>query len=92
MIGAFFDSRSGRFQPIRSAHNGARLPAFFAADLRAERRFAISGDVRGAAYLEIQNLTGRANAEEIIYSADFTKRGYLTSLPLLAIGGVRIER
>jgi hypothetical protein len=92
VVGAFFDSRSGRFQPIRGLHNGARLPAFFAADLRAERRFAISGDVRGAAYLEIQNLTGRANAEEIIYSADFTQHGYLTSLPLLAIGGVRIER
>ena len=92
VVGAFFDSRSGRFQPIRGIHNDARLPAFFAADLRAERRFTISGGVRGAAYLEIQNLTGRANAEEIIYSADFAQRGYLTGLPLLAIGGVRVER
>jgi hypothetical protein len=92
VTGAFFDSRSGRFQPIRGAHNGARVPAFFAADLRAERRFAIAGGVRGAAYVEIQNLTGRANAEEIIYSADFGQRGYLTGLPLLAVGGVRIER
>jgi hypothetical protein len=92
VIGAVFDSRSGRFEPIRGAHNGARLPAFFAADVRAERRFALTGELRGAAYLEIQNLTGRANAEEIIYSADFSQRGYLTGLPLLAIGGVRIER
>jgi TonB-dependent receptor-like protein/carboxypeptidase family protein len=92
VIGAFFDSRSGRFQPIRGTHNAARLPTFFAADLRAERRFALPGDVRGAAYLEVQNLTGRANPEEIIYSADFAQRGYLTGLPLLAIGGVRIER
>jgi len=92
VAGAFFDSRSGRYQPIRGAHNAARLPAFFAADLRGERRFAIHGDVRGAAYLEVQNLTGRANPEERIYSADFAQRGYLTGLPLLAIGGVRIER
>jgi TonB dependent receptor/Carboxypeptidase regulatory-like domain len=92
VIGAFFDSRSGRFQPIRGTHNAARLPAFFAADLRAERRFAIAGDVRGAVYLEVQNLTGRANPEELIYRADFAQRGYLTGLPLLAIGGVRIER
>jgi hypothetical protein len=90
--GAFFDSRSGRYQPIRGAHNATRLPAFFAADLRAERRFAIRGDVRGAAYVEVQNATGRANPEERIYSADFAQRGYLTGLPLLAIGGVRIER
>lgn len=92
VIGAFFDSRSGRYQPIRGAHNGVRLPAFLAADVRAERRFALAGAVRGAAYLEIQNLTGRANAEEIIYSADFSQRGYLTGLPLLAVGGVRVER
>ena len=90
--GAFFDSRSGRYQPIRGANNGTRLPAFFAADLRAERGFAIRGPVRGAAYVEVQNLTGRANPEELIYSADFAQRGYLTGLPLLAIGGVRIER
>ncbi|HEX4422971.1 MAG TPA: TonB-dependent receptor [Kofleriaceae bacterium] len=92
VIGAFFDSRSGRFQPIVGPHNGTRLPTFFAADVRGERRFAITGGVRGAVYLEIQNLTDRANAEEIIYNADFSQHGYLTSLPLLAIGGVRIER
>lgn len=86
VIGAFFDSRSGRFQPIRGEHNGVRLPTFFAADLRAERKFT-----HGAVYVEVQNLTGRANAEEIIYSADYAMRGYLTGLPLLAIAGVRIE-
>jgi hypothetical protein len=91
VLGALFDSRSGRFQPIRGAQNGERLPVFFAADLRAERRFPL-GSARGAAYLEVQNMTGRANAEEIIYSADFAQHSYLTGLPLLAIVGVRIER
>ncbi len=90
VTGAFFDSRSGRYQPIRGAHNGARLPMFVAADLRGERRGAL-GRVRGAAYLEVQNVTGRANPEEIIYSADFAQRGYLTGLPLVAIAGIRIE-
>lgn len=91
VVGAFFDVRSGRFQPIVGEHNGVRLPAYFAADLRGERRFPL-GSARGAVYLEIQNLTDRANAEEIIYSADFSSRGYLESLPLLAIAGLRIER
>ncbi len=91
VLGSYFDSRSGRFQPIRGVHNGTRLPTFFAADLRGERRFALAS-ARAAVYLEVQNLTGRANAEEIIYSADFSTRGYLTSLPLLAIAGLRIER
>lgn len=88
VIGAFFDARSGRYEPIVGPHNGVRLPTFFAADVRAERRLPAGI----AVYLEIQNLTNRANAEEIIYSADFTQRGYLTGLPLLAIAGVRIER
>ncbi|MDX2086433.1 MAG: TonB-dependent receptor [Kofleriaceae bacterium] len=91
VIGSFFDTQSGRYQPIRGTHNGVRLPAYFAADVRGERRLRL-GDVRTAVYLEVQNLTNRANAEEIIYSADFSERAYLTSLPLLAIAGLRIER
>ncbi len=90
VTGAFFDSRSGRYEPIRGDHNGVRLPAFFAADVRGERRLPL-GAIHGALYLEVQNLTNRANAEELIYSADFAHQGYLTSLPLLAIAGLRIE-
>jgi hypothetical protein len=91
VTGSFFDSRSGRYQPIRGPHNGERLPGFFAADLRGERRFAL-GSVKSAVYVEVQNLTGRANAEEIIYSADFSEKSYLTGLPLLAIVGLRLEQ
>ncbi len=93
VIGALFDSVSGRYEPIVGAQNSVRLPAYFAADVRGERRFRFGdGGVKGAVYLEIQNLTNRANAEEIIYNADFTQKGYLTSLPLLAIAGLRLER
>lgn len=91
VVGSFFDSRSGRFQPIRGEHNGVRLPAYVAADVRGERRFTFGRYVRGALYLEIQNLTSRSNAEEIIYSADFSQQSFLTSLPLLAIAGGRVE-
>jgi len=90
VIGNFFDSRSGRFQPIRGEQNGVRLPTYVAADLRGERQLTF-GRWRAAAYLEVQNLTSRANAEEIIYSADFSQRSFLTGLPLLAIAGGRIE-
>jgi TonB dependent receptor len=90
VIGSFFDSRSGRYQPIRGEHNGVRLPAFFSADLRGERRFTL-GRVKSAIFVEIQNLTSRSNAEEIIYSADFAQKSYLTGLPLLAIIGLRVE-
>jgi hypothetical protein len=88
VLGAFFDARTGRYEPTVGPHNGVRLPTFFAADARAERRLPLGV----AVYLEVQNLTNRANAEEIIYSADYSHRGHLTGLPLLAIAGVRIER
>jgi hypothetical protein len=91
VIGSFFDSRSGRYQPIRGPHNGERLPTFFSADLRGERRFTL-GIVQAAIFIEVQNLTSRSNAEEIIYSADFAQKSYLTGLPLLVIAGLRIER
>ncbi len=90
VLGAFFDSRSGRFQPIRGAHNGERLPTFFAADVRVERRVPLAS-IHAVIYAEVQNLTSRSNAEEIIYSADFAQRDYLTGLPLLAIAGLRLE-
>ncbi|MCX5742712.1 MAG: TonB-dependent receptor, partial [Proteobacteria bacterium] len=90
VTGTFFDTRSGRFQPIRGEHNGVRLPTYVAADLRGERRFAL-GTARCAVYLELQNLTNRANAEELIYSADFSEQSYLTGLPFLAILGLRVE-
>ena len=91
VIGTFFDTRTGRYDPIRGAHNGERLPAYVAADLRGERRLVV-GAWRAAIYVEVQNLTNRANAEEIIYNADFTQKGYLTGLPILAIVGARNER
>ena len=90
VVGAYFDSRSGRYQPIRGPIDGVRLPAFFAADLRGERRLRLGGG-RLTASLELQNLTDRANAEELVYSADFTDRGLLAGLPFLALLGLQVE-
>ena len=68
-----------------------RLPTFFAADLRAERRFALGAPRR--VYLEIQNLTEpRERRGDHLQRRLHASSGYLTGLPLLAIAGVRIER
>ncbi|HVV82505.1 MAG TPA: TonB-dependent receptor, partial [Kofleriaceae bacterium] len=90
VVGAYFDSRSGRYQPVRGPTNGVRLPAYAAIDLRGERRLRV-GPARVAAYLEVQNVTARANAEELVYSADFRERGTLTGLPFLALAGVEVQ-
>jgi hypothetical protein len=90
VVGAFFDARSGRFQPRRGLQNDVRLPWFFACDLRVERKISIKGaDING--YLELQNVGNRRNAEEIVYSADLTTKSYLQGLPMLALLGLRYE-
>ncbi|NJM91102.1 MAG: TonB-dependent receptor [Myxococcales bacterium] len=91
VLGAFVDARSGRYQPILGAHNAERLPPFAQLDLRVERASAVAGGEL-AVYLELQNVSSRRNAEEIVYSADYADRGYLTGLPLLAVLGARWQR
>ena len=63
----------GRFEPIRRRAQ-RRAPARVLRR-RRPRRAPVPARAarRGAVYVEIQNLTDRANAEEIIYSADFTQ-------------------
>ncbi len=90
VVGAFFDGRSGRYQPIRGSQNDVRLPLFFALDARVQRSFAI-GNGTLAAYVELQNLSNRANAEEFVYSADYQQQRFLSGLPLLTIAGLRWE-
>lgn len=93
VVGAYFDSRTGRYQPIRGEQNAVRLPTFFALDARVQYQRAIPWP-RGqlTVFAEVQNLTHRANAEELVYNGDFSERAYLTGLPLLALAGVRFER
>jgi hypothetical protein len=39
----------------------------------------------------VLNATDRTNAEEIVYSGDFTRHAFIAGLPLLALAGLRLE-
>jgi hypothetical protein len=39
----------------------------------------------------MQNITSRSNPEEIVYSEDYRQRNYITGLPILVVGGARLE-
>jgi len=58
--------------------------------VRLSKRFAI-GRSALEVYLDLQNLTGRDNPEEIVYSPDYTQRRYITGLPLLPVLGARLS-
>ena len=88
--GAYFDARTGGYQPIRGAQNSERLPTFVQLDARAEKVFEISS-VRLSLWLDVINVTNTRNAEEVVYSYDYQQEGYLTGLPVLAVLGARLE-
>ena len=90
VAGGFTDLRDGTDQPIFGAQNSARLPAFFQLDARVDRTL-VAGRSASRSYLDVQNVTGRRNPEEIVYSRDYTSSAYLTGPPLLVLLGVRIE-
>lgn len=88
VVGSFYSPRTDRFEPIFGARNGTRIPAFWQMDARIAKRFKI-GKTDAEAYLDVQNITNHANAEEIVYSYDYRKRGYITGLPTLPVLGLK---
>ena len=54
------------------------------------KTFALGGKTTLEAYLDVQNVTNRANPEEIVYSLDYTQRRSITGLPLLPVAGARL--
>jgi TonB family protein len=90
VVGSFFDSRDDQFQPLFGPQNSVRIPTFYQLDARLEKAFTLRR-YKLNAFLDVQNITNRKNAEEIIYNYDFTRRAYISGLPTLAVLGLRLE-
>ncbi|MBX3213118.1 MAG: hypothetical protein KF850_13875 [Labilithrix sp.] len=91
VVGSVYDARSDRFDPVFGPQGTTRIPAFWQLDLRIDRAFEIGKSARALVFADLQNVTSRANAEEIAYSADFRRRGNITGLPFIAVVGGRLE-
>jgi CheY-like chemotaxis protein len=65
-------------------------PGLLSADARLEKAFTLRR-YKLNAFLDVQNVTNRRNAEEIIYRFDFSRRAYISGLPTLAVLGLRLE-
>lgn len=87
---ALYDARRDAYTPVFGPKNSDRIPAFFQVDLRGSKRFTLPAS-RGEleAYLEIQNVTNRENPEEIVYSANYRSKGFITGLPILPVLGAK---
>ncbi|MEO7033229.1 MAG: TonB-dependent receptor plug domain-containing protein [Polyangiaceae bacterium] len=91
VLGALYDERDNVFQPIFGAHNSLRLPAFWQLDARLDRALALGQHRRLVAYVELLNVTNRANGEEYRYDTDFGRRGVISGLPFVGVVGARLE-
>jgi hypothetical protein len=91
VTGAFFDAKDDLFDPVFGPQNSTRLPTFWQLDARIDRSFALGHGVGLHVYVEGLNLTNRANAEEYVYNLDYTRRGTVTGLPLIALAGARLD-
>jgi TonB family protein len=88
VVGASYDAQHDLYQPIFGPQNQLLIPFFFQLDARVAKRFKFRWSELEL-YLDVQNITNRSNVEELVYNHDYSLRGYITSLPVLAILGAR---
>jgi TonB family protein len=91
VIGAFYDARGDQYQPVFGAQNSIRIPDFVQLDVRLEKTITFKRGVQLNIFADIQNITNRSNPEEIVYNYNFTRRDYITGLPILSVVGTRLQ-
>jgi hypothetical protein len=59
--------------------------------VRGTKRFKWGQSTELELYLDVQNITNHANAEEIVYNFDYSEQSYITGLPILPVLGARLS-
>jgi TonB family protein len=88
VIGATFNADCGCYEPVMSGRREVRIPEFIQVDVRAEKTWLFKLWSIGA-YLDIINVTNRANYEGIDYDYRFRESAPISSFPILPTIGVR---
>ena len=90
-IGGLFHGASGAYTPIPVATVASeRLPLFHQLDIRVDKSWQFA-KWKLSGYLDVQNAYNQQNAEAILYNFNYTRRQFLTGLPLLPSIGLRGE-
>jgi TonB family protein len=90
VIASYWDAKRDRYQPVFGSPNSTRLPDFVALDVRLARVSKLGSGVELETYVDLQNVTNRQNAEEIVYDETFTKKGFIKGVPILPVVGARL--
>jgi TonB family protein len=89
-IGAVLDAETGRNRCLEGSPLSRRLPGFFQADTRLDKRFVFDRWMLSV-YLDVQNVTNRENAEFRFRSFDCSTDVAIPSIPVLPALGVRAD-
>ncbi len=90
LVGAILDADAGRYRCLAGAPLSSRLPGFFQADARLDKRFVFERWMLSV-YLDVQNVTNRENAEFRFRNFDCSQTVPLPSIPVLPAIGLRGE-
>jgi TonB family protein len=90
ITGAYYDARRNLYQPILGARNSIRIPDFAQLDVRVSKTFKIATS-KLELYADVQNVTDRENAEELVYDQTYSERRNIRGLPILPVVGARWE-
>jgi TonB family protein len=90
-VGSVYDANSGRYRCLPAATPfSARLPGFFQADARVDKRW-VHDKWMLSAYLDVQNVTNHDNAEFNFQNFDCSAQVNVAGLPVFPTLGVRAE-
>jgi hypothetical protein len=90
VTGAVLDMDAGSYQPIYGAKYSDRNPMFAQWDLRIDKKWVFDRFMLDL-YLDVWNVTNRANVEAPDYNFDYSKRKTENGLSTLPILGLRAE-
>ncbi len=87
---AVYDADDDVYLGIKGATNSARVSAFNQIDFRIDKKWIYDTWMLNA-YLDIQNVTNRANPEGLEYNFDFSETEESQGLPIIPVLGLRGE-
>jgi TonB family protein len=88
--GGVLNAAAGSYDCIQGDPNSRRIPAFHQLDMRVDKTWQFQ-DFKLTAYLDVQNVYNRSNAEGVSYNYRYTTPQWQSGLPIIPSLGVRGE-
>lgn len=90
VVAGTFDADNDVYIPKRGSFYSQRYSDFFQLDIRIDKKWIFDEEI-WTLYLDIQNILNTKNTESIEYSYDYSKKDFVSGLPLLPAFGIKGE-